>query len=82
MSLDLFWTSRVGLGALNIVFLVHVKRKVCYVFFLVFVFIFMSEHINLKSSPLPPATLAVAGFLAVACWLWQYADWFGGLLAC
>ena len=33
---------------------------------------------NLKTSPLPPAPLAVAGFLVA----WQYSDRFAGLLVC
>ena len=36
--------------------------------------------INLKASPLPPAPLAVAGFMVAGLMAWQYYDRLAGLL--
>ena len=37
---------------------------------------------DLKASPLPPAPLAVAGFMVSGLGDWQYSDRLAGLLAC
>ena len=37
---------------------------------------------NLKASPLPPAPLAVAGFLIAGVVALEYSNRFGGLMAC
>ena len=34
----------------------------------------------LKASPLPPAPLAVAGFMVAGLVAWQYSSWLAGLL--
>jgi hypothetical protein len=40
----------------------------------------MISMIYLKASPLPPAPLAVAGFMVAGLAAWQYSDRLAGLL--
>ena len=41
---------------------------------------FVFFKVYLKASPLPPAPLAVAGFMVVGLVAWQYSDRLAGLL--
>ena len=40
----------------------------------------MCIYIYIKASPLPPAPLAVAGFMVAGLAAWQYSDRLAGLL--
>ena len=66
--------------------IIHVCVYVCCMYIYVcihiyvYIYIYIYVYLSLKASPLPPAPLAVAGFMVAGLVAWQYSDRLAGLL--